>query len=107
MTSYTWYWGDLHNHCGISYGHGSLTRALAIARQQLDFCAVTGHAFWPDMPDDPSDPQRYGPTRDYHLEGFAKLRASWEDVQWEMANARVPGQFETFLSYEWHSRADG
>lgn len=102
-----WYWGDLHNHCAISYGHGSLDRALALARQQLDFCAVTGHAFWPDMPDDPQDPSRYGPTRDYHLTGFARLRAGWEDVQRQMAAARRPGSFETFLSYEWHSRADG
>ena len=44
------YFGDLHNHCGISYGHGSLETALRIARQQLDFCSVTGHASWPDMP---------------------------------------------------------
>jgi hypothetical protein len=104
----TRYWGDLHNHCAISYGHGSLARALAIARQQLDFCAVTGHAFWPDLPDDPpDDPGRYTHTRGYHLEGFAKLRAGWDDVQRQMAAAREPGQFETFLSYEWHSRADG
>jgi hypothetical protein len=102
------YWGDLHNHCAISYGHGSLQRALALARQQLDFCAVTGHAFWPDLPEDPPDePGRYAHTRDYHLAGFAKLRAGWDDVQRQMASARVPGQFETFLSYEWHSRADG
>jgi hypothetical protein len=102
-----WYWGDLHNHCGISYGHGSLARALAIARQQLDFCSVTGHAFWPDMPDDPTDPGRYGPTREYHLAGFARLRAGWDEVQRQMAAAREPGRFETFLSYEWHSCADG
>ena len=106
--TYSWYWGDLHNHCAISYGHGSLARALAVARQQLDFCAVTGHAFWPDLPDDPPDaPGRYAHTRQYHLDGFAKLRAGWEDVQRQMAAAREPGIFETFLSYEWHSRADG
>jgi hypothetical protein len=105
--AYTRYWGDLHNHCAISYGHGSLTRALALARQQLDFCAVTGHAFWPDLPHDPVDPGRYQATVDYHLAGFAKLRAGWDAVQRQMAAAREPGQFETFLSYEWHSRADG
>jgi len=44
------YFGDLHNHCGISYGHGSLTDALNNAAQRLDFCSVTGHAAWPDMP---------------------------------------------------------
>ncbi len=102
-----WYWGDLHNHCAISYGHGSLSRALAIARQQLDFCSVTGHAFWPDIPQDPADPTRYGPTAAYHAEGFARLRSVWPDVQRELATAREPGRFETFLSYEWHSNADG
>ena len=105
--SYTWFWGDLHNHCGISYGHGSLERALAVARQQLDFCAVTGHAFWPDMPDGPGERQRLGPIREYHHAGFARLRDGWSDVQRQMAAANAPGRFVTFLSYEWHSNADG
>lgn len=106
----TWYWGDLHNHCAISYGHGSLARALAVARQQLDFCAITGHAFWPDLPadpDDPSDTQRYAALRAYHHEGFAKLRAGWDLVQAQVVEAYEPGRFATFLSYEWHSNADG
>ena len=30
-------WGDLHNHCGITYGFGSLQNALKIARSHLDF----------------------------------------------------------------------
>ena len=42
-------WGDLHNHCGITYGFGSLQNALKIARSQLDFCCITGHAMWPDI----------------------------------------------------------
>jgi hypothetical protein len=44
------YWGDLHNHCGISYGFGSLENALLAAKGQLDFCAIIGHASWADMP---------------------------------------------------------
>ena len=44
------FWGDLHNHCGITYGTGSLEYALKIARNHLDFATVTPHAFWPDMP---------------------------------------------------------
>ena len=44
------YFGDLHNHCDISYGRGSLDEAYANARLQLDFASVTGHAHWPDMP---------------------------------------------------------
>ena len=50
--TYRLFWGDLHSHCSISYGHGTVEQALARARQQLDFCSVTGHAFWPDMPTD-------------------------------------------------------
>jgi hypothetical protein len=46
------YYGDLHNHCDMSYGHGSLDQALKRARRQLDFVSVTGHAYWPDMPVD-------------------------------------------------------
>jgi hypothetical protein len=102
-----WYWGDLHNHCNISYGHGSLTHALAVARQQLDFCAVTGHAFWPDLPQDPDNPARLGNIREYHQTGFAKLRSGWTETQRELAAANEPGNFVTFPSYEWHSNADG
>ncbi len=49
---YELFWGDLHSHCSISYGHGTVEQALMRARQQLDFCSVTGHAFWPDVPTD-------------------------------------------------------
>ena len=51
------YWGDLHNHCAISYGYGSLERAFQLGRDHLDFCSVVGHATWHDMPTDRS---RYG-----------------------------------------------
>ena len=43
------YWGDLHSHCDISYGDGKLVNAISRASDQLDFCTVTGHAFWPDI----------------------------------------------------------
>ena len=54
------YLGDLHNHCDISYGHGSLEDAYANAALQLDFASVTGHASWHDMPRD--DPRLAGAT---------------------------------------------
>ena len=69
---YQLFWGDIHNHCGISYGHGSLERALTLARQQLDFASVTGHAFWPDIP---TDRETFGAIIDYHQAGFAKLHS--------------------------------
>ena len=67
-------WGDIHNHCGITYGYGSLKNALARAKSHLDFCAVTGHAMWPDIP------ERTPETAfvvDFHQAGFRKLYDHW------------------------------
>ncbi|MCU0521591.1 MAG: DUF3604 domain-containing protein [Anaerolineae bacterium] len=100
----TAYYGDLHNHCGISYGHGSLEDAFLNAREQLDFCSVTGHALWPDMPA-PDDNIRY--IIDFHRKGFARLREVWDDVQRTTAAFHRDGEFVTFLSFEMHSGADG
>ena len=49
------YYGDLHNHGSISYGHGSIEEAFLNAKEQLDFCSVIGHALWPDMPEPDDD----------------------------------------------------
>jgi len=98
------YWGDIHNHCGISYGYGSLENALSAAREQLDFCAVTGHAMWPDMPARTTD---LAFLIDFHERGFAKLATNWDTVRSTVAAANVPGEFVTFQSYEMHSRAYG
>ena len=38
------FWGDIHNHCNITYGHGDMRLAFEAAKQQLDFVAVTPHA---------------------------------------------------------------
>ena len=102
--AYQLYWGDIHNHCGISYGHGTLENALKRAQGQLDFCSVTGHAFWPDMPTDRS---KYERIINFHTEGFRKLAQCWEDVLRAFERYNKPGQFVTFTSYEWHSRASG
>lgn len=98
------YYGDLHNHCGISYGHGSLDDALLNAREQLDFCSVTGHALWPDMPEPDANIQY---IVDFHNAGFARLREQWDDVQRITAAYHHDGDFVTFLSFEMHSCADG
>lgn len=102
--NYGVYWGDLHSHCAVSYGRGTLDRALRAAREHLDFCSVTGHATWPDMPDDRG---RYGEVIDYHLEGFARLRRNWPQVQRAVEAFHEPGRFVPILSYEWHSLAFG
>ncbi|MGC9522199.1 MAG: DUF3604 domain-containing protein [Anaerolineae bacterium] len=98
------YYGDLHNHCGISYGHGSLDDAFLNAREQLDFCSVTGHALWPDMPAPDETIQH---IVDFHEEGFARLRRVWADVQRTTEAYHRDGEFVTFLSFEMHSCADG
>ncbi|MGH7128197.1 MAG: DUF3604 domain-containing protein, partial [Planctomycetaceae bacterium] len=94
------YWGDQHSHCSISYGHGTVEQAVLRAREQLDFCSVTGHAFWPDMPDDRS---RYAEIIDYHTTGFARCRRNWPRLLEQLNTASRSGEFVAFPSYEWHS----
>lgn len=93
-------WGDLHNHCGITYGTGSLGDALRLARAQLDFCSVTPHAFWPDMPARNDDTAF---ILDFHNKGFAKIAANWNDYADAIETANSPGEFSTFFSFEMHS----
>jgi hypothetical protein len=96
-------WGDLHNHCGISYGFGSLHNALKIARAHLDFCAITGHAMWPDIYKRNEDTAY---IIDFHEAGFKKLERTWDKVRDTIA--RHNGQdLVTFQSYEMHSRFYG
>lgn len=33
-----YFWGDLHNHCNITYGHGDMRSAFEAAKGQLDLC---------------------------------------------------------------------
>lgn len=94
------YVGDIHNHCGISYGHGTIEDAFGNARNQLDFASVTGHGHWHDIPDDL-------PADDYHRDGFARLARMWPHVQEVTESFHDPGRFVTFLSFEWHSRTHG
>jgi len=98
------YFGDLHNHCNLSYGHGSFDDALRNARLQLDFASVTVHAVWHDLPtDDPALDYLVA----YHRDGFAKAKANW-NAHLDLIDARnEEGRFVTFPSFEWHSSAYG
>lgn len=93
------YFGDIHNHCCITYGYGSLENAIIAAKEQLDFCCVTGHAMWPDIP-----PRREGLEFlvDFHKNGFAKLRTHWEEIR-EILKQANSNEFVTFQGYEMHS----
>lgn len=97
------YWGDIHNHCHISYGYGSLDNALRLARNQLDFVMITGHAMWPDMY------ERNDETAfivDFHEEGFKKLRDHWSEIRASINDANNE-KLVTFLGYEMHSSLYG
>ena len=98
------YYGDLHNHCNISYGHGDLEDAYANARLQLDFASVTGHAHWPDMP--PAE-GRLKYLVDYHRHGFERLASIWDRVQETTEKHHEEHRFVSFLSFEWHSMRHG
>lgn len=97
------YFGDLHNHCGITYGFGSLSNAIDRAKSQLDFCAFTGHAMWPDMYEKAPGTEF---VVNFHLEGFKKLQDHWEEIRKEVAEANSE-DFVTFQGYELHSREYG
>ncbi len=97
-------YGDIHNHCDLSYGHGSLDGALRRAALQLDFVSITGHAHWPDMPvDEPS----VAHIVDFHEKGFAKLRAAWPGHYDTLRAHNDEAGFCVFPGYEIHSCADG
>ena len=97
------YWGDIHNHCGITYGYGSQENALKRAAAHLDFCAVTGHAMWPDIY---ARNEETAFTIDFHREGFEKLRKNWEQVRAGIAGANSES-LVTFQAYEMHSSRYG
>ncbi len=98
------YYGDIHNHCALSYGKGRLDEALHNARLQLDFVSVTLHGHWDDMPrDEPS----LDYLVDYHQRGFERAGAAWSDYLRAMDAANRAGQFVTFPSFEWHSMRYG
>jgi hypothetical protein len=103
-THYHPYYGDIHNHCGISYGLGSLEDALANARQRLDFVSITGHAHWPDMPE-PSE--RVQHIIDFHEEGFARLKEGWASMMDTLRESNKEGKFIVYPAFEVHFCATG
>ncbi len=93
--------GDIHNHNAHGYGRGSMARSIDVARTHLDFFAFTGHASWHDL-----EPMDGGRERVW-LEGFARLRDTWGEVQRLIADANRDGEFAAFLGFEWHSSRYG
>ncbi|HRW10790.1 MAG TPA: hypothetical protein P5121_37065 [Caldilineaceae bacterium] len=104
MTTHQAYFGDIHNHCAIGYGHGTIDDSFQNARMQLDFACVTCHAWWPDLPD---NEERLAAVAAYHRNGFAVTARAWQQVQEVVAANHVPDRFVTFLGHEWHNCAVG
>ena len=98
------YWGDMHCHCGISYGRGSLEDAFRAAQEQrLDFCSVVGHSSWHDTPRDEEHMNRIKSYIVYHDEGYKRLEHAWPKVKRLTKKMTQPGKFIPFLAFEWHS----
>jgi hypothetical protein len=96
--------GDIHNHCGISYGHGTLEDAMENAALRLDFVSITGHAAWPDMD---TEDERIAHIVAFHEEGFARLEAGWEEYCSRIAAFERDHGLILFPGYEIHSSAHG
>lgn len=100
------YWGDLHNHCNLTYGHGDMRAAFEAAKTQLDFVSVTPHAMWPDIPG-ANDP-RLKWVIDYHTGAFKRLREGGYQKYVAMNKEyNKEGEFLTFVGYEAHSMEHG
>ncbi|MBO5193352.1 MAG: Tat pathway signal sequence, partial [Bacteroidales bacterium] len=72
-SEYKVFWGDLHNHCNITYGHGDMKDAFEAAKEHLDFVSVTPHAMWPDIKEAGKE-ERLRWVIDYHTDAFKRLR---------------------------------
>ena len=101
---YKVFYGDMHNHCGLSYGHGTFEEAIQNAQLQLDFVSVTLHAVWPDMP---IQDENLNYLVDYHQQGFAKAAKNWHIYLQKVEETNQAGKFLVFPSYEWHSNHYG
>jgi hypothetical protein len=93
------FYGDMHNHCNVGYGHGSIADAFQNAMLQLDFVCVTPHAYWHDLPEEP----RLVAVANYHRKGFQRTACQWEHVQDMVREHHRTGKFVTLLGFEWHS----
>lgn len=93
------YWGDIHNHCEVGYAQGSLERAYEIARSHLDLFCFTPHSQWHDKPGDS--------TFDRFTKGFEVTRQQWDKIVRYANEFYQPGNFVSFIGYEWHSSTYG
>lgn len=98
---YDLFFGDLHVHNNIGYAQGTLRRSFEIARNHLDFFALTPHAHWHDMGEYANN------VEETWRNGFAITRQRWPDVVAMNREFHEPGRFVTIPAYEWHSASLG
>ncbi len=72
------FWGDLHTHTKYSDGRGTPDEMFEFGRRYaaLDFCAISDHA-------------------------FITTEEMWRDIQETTKRHHRPGDYVTFLGYEW------
>lgn len=101
---YNIFFGDLHNHSNLTYGHGSFENALENAAQSLDFFTVTPHAMWPDIDQLQGNPELEWVIA-YHRDAFVRLRDPeyWGNYIEKLKQYDIPGVRVTFPSFEIHS----
>ena len=104
QSEYTIFFGDLHNHSALTYGHGSYENALENAAQSLDFFTVTPHAMWPDIDNLQGNPELEW-VIEYHRTAFRRLRDPeyWANYIEKLKEYNIPGERITFPSFEVHS----
>lgn len=106
--AYNLYWGDMHCHCGMSYGYGSPEDAFKAALEnRLDFCSLVGHSSWHDTPRDQATFERIKGYIVFHDQGYLRLERMWPDIKKLTRSMIKPGQFIPFLAFEWHSTKYG
>lgn len=76
-------WGDLHTHTRYSDGRGTPEEMYDFGSRYaaLDFCAISDHA-------------------------FITTDEMWEDIKEATRRYHRPGEYVTFLGYEWSGRSD-
>ncbi len=90
------FWGDLHGHTGFSDGYGLPDEYFSTARYKndLDFAAITDHAYWIN---------RYQEM----LLIAPGEKSLWENTIDAVNQNYEPGRFVTILGFEWTNNTYG
>ncbi len=98
------YWGQLHGHSLLSIGSGTVDDYFLYARDKsnLDFAALTDTGIWTD-----ADRGDNGRPVDPAMMRHYLDHPSWQIIREGVRHYNHPGNFVTFLAYEWISNHYG